>query len=237
MASGIYVPMAGAVAQSQGLDIVANNLANVSTAGFRAERPSFAAVLGKTNAQDQRYAVIGKSGSDLTPGTMSETENPLDVAIEGDGLFAVQTPAGKRYTRDGQFRLDDAGRLTTKEGFAVLNDQDSPIVIGKSSAQVEIEERGEILIDGKQVGSLAIARFAPTALQREGKNLFSATGAALPDDKNIKVISGAIEQSNVNPVRGIVEMIRVSRTYEALHRMIESNKEIDERTARGFGNG
>lgn len=237
MASGIFVPMAGAVAQSQSLDVVANNLANASTAGYRAERPSFQEVLGRTQAPDARYAVVGQTSSDLSQGALRQTDNPLDVAIEGDGFFAVETAAGTRYTRDGQFRLNEQGQLVTKDGYAVLDDGASPITVGGKAGDVEIEEDGGLFVDGKRVGRLAVERFAPGTLAHEGKNLFVANGAPVGGSERNRLVAGAVEQSNVNVVRSVVELIRVSRAYESLHRMIESNREIDERTARGFGNG
>ncbi|RMH40717.1 MAG: flagellar basal-body rod protein FlgF [Deltaproteobacteria bacterium] len=236
MGSGMYVAMAGARAQSDALDTTANNVANAGTAGFRAERIAFSEMLSRARAPDMAYAAATRSRPDTTQGAIRTTDNPLDLAIRGDGFFAVQTPAGVRYTRDGAFRLDADGQIVDARGFALLDQSGAPLSVPPETGSIDVGADGTVRADGVEVGVVQIARFSPDQLRREGNNLFVARGAprAASDDLP-EVVSGALEQSNVNVVRGMVGLVKVSRTYEALLRMIESYRDIDARTARDIG--
>ena len=119
MSSGIYVATAGAIAQSNALDATANNIANANTTGFRADRVTFREALTAARSADVTSVNNGATTIDSRPGALSSTENPLDLALEGDGMFAVNTPNGTRYTRAGNFRLNDEHTLVNGDGFAV----------------------------------------------------------------------------------------------------------------------
>jgi flagellar basal-body rod protein FlgF len=235
MASGIYTAMTGAVAQSQALDVTANNIANGDTTGFRAQRVSFAEAL----AQKPTMIHTGIAGGapDSTRGTFRDTGNPLDCAINGEGWFGVQTPQGVKYTRAGDFRLDDDGRLVTANGNAVRAQGGGELSIPPGAAEIHIEGDGSLVADGSPVGQLEVARFAPGALEQAGQNLFVAkagmkplTGGDAPE-----IVSGTLESSNFETVRGVIDLVKISRVYEALHRMVETYKQIDERSARDIG--
>ena len=116
MSSGIYVATAGAIAQSNALDATANNIANAATTGFRADRVTFKEALTAARSADVASVNNGATTIDSQPGALSATENPLDLALEGDGMFAVSTPNGPRYTRAGNFRIDDENKLVTADG-------------------------------------------------------------------------------------------------------------------------
>jgi flagellar basal-body rod protein FlgF len=236
MANGIYTAMAGAVAQSDALDVTANNVANASTTGFRAERVSFGEAL--TRADGKSMAMVqagGRRGIDNTAGTLQQTGNALDVAIEGDAYFAVDGPQGVRYTRAGDFRPDADGMLVTADGLPVRGVGGGGIQIPPGTAAVAIGGDGTIEADGVPIGQLELKSFAPGSLKREGESLFVAQGAALDVGPDVNVVAGAIEGANFDVVRGVVDLIKVSRTYEALTRMIDSYKTIDSRTARDIG--
>lgn len=234
MSSGIYVATAGAVAQSNALDATANNIANASTAGFHGDRVTFREALTAAQSPDVATVGAGITRVDSQAGALLPTENPLDLALEGDGYFAVTTPNGARYTRAGNFQLDDARNLVTADGFAVRGEGGAPINVPADASVISIANDGTVSADGAELGRLELARFQPGQMKREGGSLFSATGRALAGDPP-KVRSGMLEASNVNVVRGVVDLVKVSRTYESLMRMIQGYHDIESRAARELG--
>ena len=235
MANGIYTAMAGAVAQSDALDVTANNVANASTTGFRAERVSFDETLTRATGKSMVMVAASGKGTDTKAGTIQQTGNPLDVALDGDAWFSVDTPNGVRYTRAGNFRTDAEGMLVNADGLHVRGEGGGGIQIPPGTANVAIGGDGTIEADGVIIGKLELARFADGTLKREGDTLFSARGGSLEVGPDVQVVAGAIEGANFDVVRGVVDLIKVSRTYEALHRAIETYKDIDSRTARDVG--
>jgi flagellar basal-body rod protein FlgF len=236
MSSGIYIATAGAVAQSQALDATANNIANASTAGFHADRVSFREMLGTARSAD--VAMVSPStahGVDGERGAMLQTENPLDLAIEGDGVFGVETPEGTRYTRAGNFQLDSNRELVTQDGFKVRGEGGAPISVPPDANLIAVTPDGNISADGHAIGRLELATFSPAQLKREGGSLFSATGAPSATAERPKVRSGMLESSNVNIVRGVVDLVKVSRTYESLMKMIQGYHDVESRAARDLG--
>jgi flagellar basal-body rod protein FlgF len=175
---------------------------------------------------------IAPTATDGSAGALVKTGNPLDVALDGDGFFGVETARGVRWSRAGNLRLDAEQRLVTGDGNPVRARGGGAITLPQSAQEIVVAEDGTISADGEAVGAIELARFAPNAVAREGASLFAARGPALPGE-GPKVVSGALESGNFNVVRGVVDLVRVSRTYDALHRMIESYREMDERTARG----
>lgn len=234
MSSGIYVATAGAVAQSNALDATANNIANASTAGFHGDRVTFREALTAARSPDVASVGAGTTRIDSQPGALLPTDNPLDLALEGDGYFAVTTPNGTRYTRAGNFQLDDARNLVTPDGFAVRGEGGAPINIPAEAITVTVANDGTVSADGAELGRLELARFQTSQMKREGSSLLSATGR--PQDGDPPVVrSGMLEASNVNVVRGVVDLVKVSRTYESLMRMIQGYHDIESRAARELG--
>lgn len=233
MGNGIYVAMAGAVAQSTALDVAANNIANAGTTGYRAERMKFAQVLAK--AKDQAFVRAAAGGTDTSAGQVQQTGNPLDVAIRGDGMFAVQSPRGVMYTRAGAFRVDNDHTLVNADGFAVRGTDGKPIVVPPDAKSLAIGGDGSVDADGQSIGQLEVSRFAPTQLARAGGALFTATGKPIAGGPAPDLQPGALEGANFNVVRGMTDLIRISRSYETLHRMIESYRDMDDRAARAIG--
>jgi flagellar basal-body rod protein FlgF len=235
MGSGIYTAVSGAVAQSQALDVVANNVANAGTAGFRAERASFQEALGKATGQDQHFVGVKGGGTDQTAGRLVDTGNPLDLAIDGDGYFGVNTPQGPRYTRAGNFRLDQEGRIVTADGLAVRQKGGGQVTVPPDAAEISVSPDGTVSADGQVVGMIEVVRFTSGTLVREGASLYAPRGPLAVAGDPPQVVAGALEEGNFNVVRGMIDLVKVSRVYEALHRMIESYRQIDERTARDLG--
>jgi flagellar basal body rod protein FlgG len=241
MGNAIYSALSGAVAQSHALDVTANNVANAGTVAYRADRVRFAEVLGRARgrAKDSAFVSAAATVADPTPGAMSPSQNPLDVALpDRDAYIGVSTARGVRFTRAGNLRLDGTGRLVTAAGDPVRDARGGrPILVPPGAAgSVVIASDGTVSAGEQVVGKIELARFAPAQLTREGATLFVAAGkpAAGPPPT---IVQGALEQSNFNVVRGVVDLVRVSRAYEATHRLIEAQREIDDRTARGLGSG
>ncbi len=235
MGSGIYIATAGAVAQDRALDVAANNIANASTSGYKAKRATFGQELARTRSADAAFAGVADIATDNTAGPIRATDNPLDVAIQGEGYFAVNSPNGVRYTRAGDFRLDAQGRLVTSTGLAARGAGGTEIRIPPEAGEVSIQGDGRVMAGADQVGQLELARFAPASLAREGDNLYAATAAPRAGGPPVELLSGALEGANVNVVRGMVDLVKVSRTYDSLMKMIQGYRDIDAAAARGLG--
>lgn len=231
MSNGIYAATAGAVAQSSALDTTANNIANASTAGFHADRVTFREALTTAQSVDLRSVVAAPSRIDGQPGALQPTDNPLDLALEGDGYFSITTPAGVRYTRAGNFQLDADNHLVTADGFQVRGEGGAPISIPPEAQALTVASDGTISADGEELGRLALLRFATNQLRREGNTLYAATGA--PQAGELPAVrAGMLESSNVNVVRGVVDLVKVSRIYDSLMRIIQGYHDVESRAAR-----
>ncbi len=236
MGNGIYIALSGAVAQSSALDVVANNVANAATVGFRAERMAFGKVLGRANGKDSAYVGVTTTRPDTSAGELRQTGNPLDLALSGDGFFAIDTPRGTRYTRAGDFQLDAGGRIVNPDGFTARARGGGAITVPPGAGQVTVGADGTVYADDQKIGALELARFAPGNAVHEGAAMYAAApGAQAQMGPMPQVIAGAVEQGNFNVVRGVIDLVKISRTYDALHRMIESYKQIDQRTATSVG--
>jgi len=234
VSNGIYAATAGAVAQSNALDATANNIANASTTGFHGDRVTFREALAAARSPDLSNVSAGTTRVDDQAGALIQTANPLDLALEGDGYFGVTTAAGPRYTRAGNFQLDDQRNLVTADGFAVRGTGGTPIHVPAEATQVAVAADGTVSADGAEIGKLELSKFAPNQMKRQGGSLFSATGRAVAGDPP-KVRSGMLESSNVNIVRGVVDLVKVSRTYESLMKMIQGYHDLESRAARELG--
>ncbi len=234
MADGIYIATAGAVAQSNALDVTAHNIANASTGAFQGSRVTFAQTLARVQSPD--VALVGNSTGavDPTAGPLQQTGNAFDIALDGEGYFAVSTPAGVRWSRAGALTRDTAGVLTTADGHPLRNQGGGTITLPEGAAVLGITAEGAVTADGEELGRLELARFDAGQLSREGATLLIARGKPT-DGPPPTVVQGALEGSNVNVVRGVVDLVKVSRTYESLLRVIEGYSEINNRAARDLG--
>ncbi|HTE54149.1 MAG TPA: flagellar basal-body rod protein FlgF [Kofleriaceae bacterium] len=235
MGSGIYIATSGAVAQDRALDVTANNIANASTAGYKGKRATFGQALANTRAQDAAFVGVAEVATDTSAGPIRQTDNPLDLALTGDGYFSVNTPAGVRYTRAGDFRLDNQGRLVNGAGLVARATGGGELRVPPDATDVTVGDDGRLMVGADPVGQLELVRFAPTSLTREGDNLYAASGPPIQGGPPVEIMSGALEQSNVNVVRGVIELVKVSRTYESLMKMIQGYRDMDAAAARGLG--
>lgn len=218
MIEGLRRAAQGIVPRIAQQETLANNLANALTPGFKRDKVSFQAVLQQAASGPPpslpggaSYVTAASTRPDLRPGSMEQTGNPLDLAISGDAYFAVQTPAGERYTRAGSFTLSAAGELVTPDGARLLGDA-GPIRVEGS---VSVSPDGEVVSDGQTRGKLRLVRFPEAArLTREGTTLW-ASGSAPVRDPNAIVRQGFLEGSNVNPVEEMIDMLNAFRSYES----------------------
>jgi flagellar basal-body rod protein FlgF len=237
MENALLIGLSRQMALSHELDVVANNIANIDTTGYKSDRAAFSEYL-MTGAANQRFSGRDRRMSfvqdrstwiDPSPGALTRTGDPLNVAIDGKGFFTVQTPRGQRYTRNGAFGIDATGQLVTSEGYQVLGDG-GPITFQPNDHDINISEGGIITVrEGastadSQRGKLQLASFAqPQALQKDGSSTFMAPNGvnADPAPANTRVVQGAIEKSNVNAVAEMARMIEITRSYSDIAAILQ----------------
>jgi flagellar basal-body rod protein FlgF len=212
----------GMRSRMQSLDLLANNLANAETGGYKADREFYSVYTSaEARAEGQEdlttLPVIEKQWTDLSAGDLRPTWNPLDVAVDGDGLFAVQTAHGVRYTRNGNFRLSPAGTLTAADGNPVRSQTGLPITLD-GNLPVEILKDGTVQQAGNPVAKLQLASFSPADLSKEGSNYFIAAQNATAVPGTGAVLQGKLEQSNVGAAESAVRLIGITRQFEILQK-------------------
>jgi flagellar basal-body rod protein FlgF/flagellar basal-body rod protein FlgG len=234
MDSGYYAACTALAARTAALDTIANNLANASTPGYRAEHNIFSAVLADSarapgtsfSRAVNNYGIMSGTTLDRSQGALQKTGNPLDVAIQGAGFFAVQTAKGVMYTRDGSFQVSATGQLTTATGDPVLSDHG---VINILPGPVAISPDGTISSKGAVAGKFRVVDFKPgTQLHSVGGTYYSAPEGSETPSVDSTVQQGALENSNVNPVASVVELITAQRAAEMSQRALTMfNSEMD----------
>ena len=238
MENALLVGLSRQMALRRELDVIANNVANVTTNGFKARSSRFEShLMPKASGDafkrpDRRLDYVIDKGTtlDASMGAIEFTKNPLDVAIKGDGFFAVQTSGGERYTRNGSFALDSRGQLVTSDGDLVLGDN-GPISFDRTETDITIAPDGTISSAQAQHGRVRVVRFPDLrAMRNEGGNIFSATVPAEPAGQTSRLESGAVERSNVKAVHEMTRLIEVNRAYSSVASMIGQVEEL-KRTA------
>ena len=242
MISGLYTAASGMAAYQSKLDVLANNLANVDTPGFKADLftliPSGVSPLDLNGTTSPTGSVEpGPTVLDPAPGVLKHTGNPLDLAIVGPGMFVVQTPQRLAYTRAGNFSRSADGYLVTPEGFRVLG-SGGPIQVAEQGFTVDSRGQVSAVAGTGQVGTegqlRVVAGPAPESLVKFGANLYvPAEGAGDPPDlPEAGIVQGAIESSNVNVVRSMVDILATMRSFEAYQRTVQA---IDQTTRQATG--
>jgi flagellar basal-body rod protein FlgF len=224
MSSGAYVALSGLQARTDQLNRLAADLANVGTAGYKAERGTTAAA---ERPQDQFSTALqsaidvaeGPRTLDFRPGAVTSTGRDLDLAIQGRGFFVVDTPEGQRYTRNGHFTRRADNVLATEDGYAVVG-QNGPITLPPGGGAITIGDDGQIQSGGTPIGKPQIVDFAGyDGLGRQDGALFRAAAGTVPVPvKDSTLVAGAIEQSNVSLVERMASLTEVTRSFEALQR-------------------
>ncbi|MBF0141402.1 MAG: flagellar basal-body rod protein FlgF [Magnetococcales bacterium] len=267
MDSGAWAAVNGALRTEMRMDVLANNLANVNTTGYKESditfdsylthagpeqfpmpHDSFLGLKGPgdipfpfsspaTNALPVTYPAAPSTVTKNIQGPLQMTGNPLDVAIEGDGFFVVNTPQGRRYTRDGSFNINEAGELVTKAGFQVLSEGGGPIIPGSDT--LGIAQDGTLTSGNKSgnMGRLLRVGLPEQALKRAGQNVFEA-----PQNQEIPLVDakggfhqGYLEGSNANVVRGMTQMIDANRAFESYMKAIQTLDGMDAQVTNQVG--
>jgi flagellar basal body rod protein FlgG len=199
-------------------EVMANNLANVETDAFKSDYMSAMRAQGSD-------APSPVEAMDLTQGTINQTGRPLDLALEGPGFMVLQTPAGERLSRGGSLALDGANRLSDRHGNPVLGEQ-GPIAVPIGHSSLEVKADGTVLADGVELGRLRIESVTdPKALTKEGAGLFIAAGPTTPVPvEGVQVRQGSVEESNMKPVEGMMDLVMIQRAYTA---NVEALKAMD----------
>jgi flagellar basal-body rod protein FlgF len=241
MENTLLIGLSRQVTLERQMDVVANNVANVNTTGFKADRSLFAEFLNSGAHEDNfigrdrraSYVLDRATFHDFSQGPTELTKNPLDVAIDGGGFLVVQTAAGERYTRDGALQINNRGQLVTAAGDPVLGNS-GPIVFQPNDKEISIAADGDVTvlegvnrIDSVR-GKLRVVSFAQAQqLLKEGSNLYSAGEAGAPQpDIASKVRQGYVEKSNVNSVLEMSRMIEVTRTYTQISALLQQQSDL-----------
>lgn len=242
MENTLLVALSRQMSLERQIDIISNNVANVNTTGFKADKSLFEEYLtsgaheDNFNGNDRRVSFVQDRGSfhDFAQGPSELTKNPLDVAIDGKAFFAVQTSGGERYTRDGSFQINSQGQLVTTGGDVVLG-SNGPIVFQPTDKDINFAKDGTITVrEGAATrtdavrGKIRLVSFdAPQKLQKDGRNFFSAPAGtnAIPDTTS-SVNQGYVEKSNVNSVTEMSRMIEVMRTYQNVSALMQQQSDL-----------
>ena len=228
MDNTLYVGLSRQMTLQHALDVIANNVANVDTAGFKLESLVVEAKpqtmpAGGAGPQVVNFAYDVGLVRDFSQGSLKQTGAPFDLAVDSQGFFKVSTPNGERYTRDGRFTLDPQGRMITQSGQAVQG-EGGDIVVDPTKSTPKIALDGTVSQDGQIVGKVAVVTFSSlSALSKDGDGLFSNTSNLQPQPSaSANVRQGMIESSNVEPINQITQMIAVSRAYESVSQMMST---------------
>jgi flagellar basal-body rod protein FlgF len=213
------------------MDVVANNIANMNTTGFKSERMMFVEHLvpnrDGNGIRGDALAFVRDiaTARDFSQGRESETGNPLDLAIEGEGFFVVGSPTGELYTRNGRFRADENGQLVTEHGMPVLTSNGGPIFFSPADTEITVSRDGIVSTENGEIGRLRIVRFEnPYNLQVVSGGLMSSPDR--PEDvESVNLIQGMLEGSNVEPIIEMTRMIRVQRAYDSARMLIDKEDE------------
>lgn len=239
MQSAFYVTLSSQVALDKRLTTIAENVANAGTVGYRATGVSFDTVLSKASPTTTAYASAGADFISRTSGGLVKTDNPLDVAVVGDAWFAIQTPQGVAYTRDGRFQMAETGDVRTLLGFPVLDAGNAPLVLDPTAGAPMIFRDGTIQQGDRQVGAVGLFTIDDAATLKRGEN--SSVIPSIPATPvlsfiNNGVAQGHLENANVSPVTEITRLIMAHRSFEsasAAYDMLDTSQRAAVRTLGG----
>ena len=232
-----YVVLSYQMALQRHLDILANNVANMTSTAFRSERPLFQEFLvtaedGSTTSYVEDVGLLRNTN----PGSIQQTGNTLDVAISGEGFFVVDTLDGERYTRNGNWRLDEFGQIVVGTGNPLVDDAGLPIVIDANDGAITIRADGTVLSEAGPIGQLRIVSFEDEqAMQKMGDGLFDAGGQIARPATNFSVLQGLLETSNVNGVVEMTLMMEVANAYRTTAQITSTVDDLRRRAIQTIG--
>lgn len=243
MQSGIYVGISSQIALERRLTTIADNIANMNTVGFRATEVKFDQVMSQTRNDLNANISFVTQGSDYLStrnGEMIRTGNSFDFAVKGDGWFAINTPAGQVMTRDGRFSMDTTGALVSTQGYPVMDAGGAPIQLNPAAGEPTVGSDGRILQNGATVAQLGLftadAKKGFVRYENSGV-IFSEAPQPVVDNSNIGVIQGYVEQSNVNAINQMTQMMQVNRAFEGISSLMKSTEDSFSQAIRTLGGG
>ena len=237
MQNNFYVALSAQKSLMRRLDTIAHNVANTSTGGFRAEEITFATALSDAHRDPVAFASTGQSYISTQPGEIVRTDNPLDVAVQGNAWLAMQTPAGTVYTRDGRMTMTAQGELQSVNGYPILDVSGSPIRVEPDAGAPQIGRDGTIAQGKRSVGRLGLFVIEPNAnLTRFQNSGVMPDRPATPAVETAKfgVQQGFVERSNVNPVSEMSKMIMVQRTFDAVTSTLKESENAQQEAVRSL---
>lgn len=217
MRNSLYVALSAQVALEKRLETVANNVANMNTAGFRATGVSFAQEVARAGESKLSYVTPGKEFISTGAGPLQQTGNALDVAIQGDAWFAIAGKSGTVYTRDGRMQVSATGALETLNGAAILDAGGAPILLSTNEAMPSIAPDGMITQGGRQMGAIGLFSIERGATLSRAENSGVTTDReATPvlDFSKNRIVQGAVEGANTNPIEEMVQLMKITRTFD-----------------------
>lgn len=216
MDTSTYIALSGEQAREQEMAVMANNIANMSTPGFKGERMMFSEYLAHATGGSQiAYVTQAGNNHDMSQGPLNHTGNALDIALNGDGWLSVTTPNGTSYTRDGHLQLDSQGELMTSNGYLLQNDGGAPIVVPDNAGPVTISPDGMVSTSQGTIGHIPVVNFAnPQLMVAEGNGLYDTTEAPQPVT-NTTIVQGSVEDSNIQPVLAMTRLLNATHELTA----------------------
>lgn len=230
METTAYIALSSQMALRRHMEVIANNVANMTASGFKAEALMFEPVWSNAG-RGQQLAFVQDVGvaRDLRVGSMTSTGNLLDLAIDGPGYFAIETAQGTRYGRGGQFRLSEFGELVTSAGDPVLDDGGAPLTLPLDAGPIAVAADGTVSAAQGVVGRIGVVDFAhEQRLRKVGGGLYQADAPPVPAEQ-ARVVQGMLESSNVQPIIEMTEMMATVRAYQGAQRLLETHHELQRR--------
>jgi flagellar basal-body rod protein FlgF len=219
----------GMQARLQSLDMLANNLANAETGGYKTDREFYNIYQSAEAGADgdaSGLPVIERTWTDFSPGVLRATGGPLDLAVSGNGFFAVDGPAGTLYTRNGNFRVAASGALVTSEGYPVRTVSGSHLLV-QPSGRLEVSPDGAVQQNGQPLGQIAVAAFSDNhTLVKQGSSYFESAAPSQPA-AGTRIEQGRLEASNVGPAESAVRLVAVMRQFEMLEKAAQMGSQMN----------
>lgn len=238
-----YIALSRQMALWKQMNVVSNNVANMNTTGYKQEDTIFSTYVAQTlNAKGmgkepvyftQDFATY----NNFIEGALVSTGNTLDVALQGDGFFAIETDNGVSYTRKGNFTLDSNGMIVTTDGYPVLSRNNEPLFIAPTEKEIMITEDGSVATENGVIGRLQVVKFADNQkLVRKADTMFdNVAGNASSEADNVRVLQRSLEKSNVNSVEEMTKLIHLQRSYEFVQQMIDEEHDRISNTIKTYG--
>jgi flagellar basal-body rod protein FlgF len=219
----------------ESLDLLANNIANAETGGYKSDREFYnlytsAEASAADSADPSTLPVIEKNFTDFSQGTLQTTSNPLDLGIQGKGFFSVNAPGGVSYTRNGTFHLSAASTIVNADGFSVLDNAGQPITVSPS-LPITVNQDGSVVQSGQTVAQIGLVDFAPGDLVKQGNTMFRPASTSVKSTPgSASIMQGKLEGSNVGTSEATGRLVNVMRQFEMLQKAVNIAGEMDRKS-------